>query len=353
MKHKIVGIILHPLSIENVKENFLNLYAPISYFANPLLQAISSYDFKRYFSFLSPHQFLNISSIEVEKGVFISIKGIMCPLFPEQMVLDRELAKQKISESVKLAKKLGCDIVTLAGFTSIVTNGGKDIFQNEDPGVIITSGNMLTAVFCIESVRLASQFMNMKLCSAELAVIGATGDIGSTCALFFSDKVKKIILCSRNIDKELDLCKKVSEKAYSLLIERTARNAVRNADIVITATSSFDKILEISDFKSGAVVCDVGMPPNIENKKHGSVDILLYQGGRARVSFYDKINNKKWKTLFPDNAIFGCLAESIVLALEDKRDIFSFAKDGVDSKRIDELLVIAKRNGVECANVKV
>ncbi len=340
-----VGVVLHPLTVSDFLDKFLIFYSPFSHIVRPLILQIPPYWIKWFYSRVSSHKIFetNIIKIGCKK---IQIIAVMCPVFPEQLVLNKEMAVNKIIESVKLLLKSGTNIVTLAGFSSIVTDGGYDVIKAL--GCCVTSGNSLTAAMTIEGIKKVIDLKKKTLQQMRLAVIGATGDIGSICSIVFARDVKSLVLCSRGIEQDIDLQNKISviRKLETFFV--TDQNlAIKDADIVVVATSAFGYVINPDNLKSGAIVCDVSMPPNVSrDEKKQRQDVLIFQGGRAKVDFFDQIHNKVWEKLFPRNSIYGCLAEGIALALDGQFRSFSIGKRQITEDRLNEISLIAKRNGI-------
>ena len=58
------------------------------------------------------------------------------------------------------------------------------------------------------------------------------------------------------------------------------RDALRNADVVITVTSAVDTVIEPSYLKPGAVVCDVARPRDVSRQvAQLRPDVLVIEGG--------------------------------------------------------------------------
>ncbi len=345
-----IAIILHPIDIKTFFSHLSVFYKPYSAILNLFINRINPYYIKRFFSKLPSHKFMEVE-FQIAPKKIISILGIMCPLFPEEMIFSKDRAIQKILDATRLAMKEGCQFVSLAGFSSIVTSGGEDIAKNIKD-ITITSGNTLTASLIIDGIEKAANLFSRKLEQCEMSIIGATGDIGNGCADMFSDNVKKIVLCSRNIKESDQFVQKLLLKQKAIIkIEQNVKEAVRNSDLVITATSSLGSLLSYKDFKNGAIVCDASMPPNValETNSLGH-NIFIFDGGRAQIGNFDKIRNKQWQSLFPNNSIYGCLSESIVLALEGRTENYSLGKGNISVKKIQEIKAMAVKNGIYLAD---
>lgn len=343
-----IGVVLHPLNIEDFKDKFLAFYQPYSYFLLPFLFLIKPYFLKQIYAKFPPHRIFQTNKIIVHDKEF-QIIAVMCPLFPEQLVSQKDNAVQRIHKAVQLLSKSEAKIVTLAGFSSIITGGGYDILS--DVSCSITSGNSLTAALAVDGVEKAVAVRGLKLEDLKFAIIGATGDIGSVCAKFFAKKVKELILCSRNVESdELFRNEILSQRPKGVLFTVDLDVAINDADVLIVATSAFGYLLDPSKLKKNAIVCDVSMPPNVSrNSKTNRPDIFVFNGGRASLPFFDRIKSKAWNKLFPRNSVYGCLAEGIALALDNQFISYSLGKRQITLEKLEEIKGIAFRNGIVLA----
>lgn len=346
-----VSFILHPLNFDDFKIKFKGLYFPISIFLSPFFYFSSPFLLKKIFSKLSPHKVMNAKNIQSKTGKIISCSFIMLPLFSEQIIhLGKERIIEELLKTLTIAKRDGSKLAALGGFTSIISDQGRDI--NGKVNIAVTSGNSLTAGLCIEGIIKSADLLNKNTSNCTLAIIGALGDIGMVCSKILVRRFKKIILCSRKITKEALIVKEIgrlTDKEINLEVD--ANNAVKNADFVLVATSAFGPIIDFKNFKKNAIVCDVSLPYNISrsiliNRK----DVFVFEGGKAKIPFPNKIRNKKWHDLMPNNSIYGCLAEAIVLGFEDNPISYSLGRGSITEERINYILSLANKHGIELAN---
>jgi len=299
---------------------------------------------------LEPHKFIDVKNVISKAGNIINGYAIMCPYLPKQMImLKEEVVLNKIVSSVKLAEKLGAKIAGLGGFTSIVGDEGKTISQKVN--IAVTSGNTYTAALALQGIEKAAQILNKPLNNSTVAVIGATGDIGSICAKVLSGKCKNLILCARRIEEAGDFVSKLKNNSKAnISIEKYADKAAAKADFIISATSAATTIISPENLKKGAVVCDVSMPPDIA-KEVGRMrsDVLVFDGGKASFINSKFIKSKKWQNIFPHGIIFGCLAETMILALEGSFENFSLGRGNITEEKIKLISELADKHGFTLA----
>jgi predicted amino acid dehydrogenase len=337
------GFIVHYLSLTDLRELY-KIYPYLSYL-HPLLKNLSKIRMENLAKKLPPHKILTIKNITSPTGKRIGAIGIMCPLSPKHIfTLNKEVVINKLITSVKLAKKMGAKIVGLAGFTSIISNQGQDLKGKVD--IALTTGNTYTASLALEGLKKAGEIFGKEIKESRVAVIGATGDIGSICAKILAKQAKEIILCARGIEQANDFINQIKKINKNLLIEKYPEKAASDADFILTATSATTTILEPQSLKRGAIVCDVAVPPNIAREvSQLRQDVFVFEGGKARFSNFQSIKNRVWNNLFSDGSIYGCLAETMILAFEGIFQDFSLGRGNITEDKIDSISNLARKYG--------
>jgi predicted amino acid dehydrogenase len=298
-----------------------------------------------------PYKYYNIENVRSLTGAIAFGDAIICPLLPHQVAfLPEDAVIKKIIRAVRLAERLGAKMAVLGGFASIVGNEGEVV--SKEVGIAVTSGNTYTACLAIEGIEKAAKVMDLELKEATMAVIGATGDIGSICAKVFSKRVRKINIAARN-EKRLNEFADFVRNYGSCSVEvcKRVRDAVIDADIVLTVTSAVSVLINSEDLKPGSVVCDVAIPANIAKEiVNMRDDVLVFEGGLAKPPFMEDIQTKKWQRAMPPNSIFGCLSEGILLALEGRFENYSLGRGNITEERINEMFGIEKKHGFSVAD---
>lgn len=334
------GIIGHLYNFNHMIKCFKMLNpdfkAPSQEFLGRLFHTIPSFKLYDILNFKS-------SAGEVSHGYFI-----VATFIPDMIEKDIWTIFSKVVKACKIAEKHGVGIVALGGFTSIVSERiGQEISSEVD--VPLTTGNTFTSAMVIEGVLKAAGLLNLDISDTKLTIVGGTGDIGSACARFLTDKVKKLTITGRT-KANLRLLKQELSKRRKAQIAATTDNegAVKDADVIISAASATSSILNIDWFKPGAIICDVGYPKNISYTPTDRQDILIFSGGLARsptpVSFPIDIGLPRPDTLY------GCFSEAIILALEKRYENFSFGRGNITPEKIEEIKTLGKRHGFEVAD---
>jgi len=339
---KLVGMILHPPNLAEIDRTINCLYGFIAPFYKKISVKIKKNILKR----MPPFTYFYVEDIESQLGGKVDFIAVMIPLLPEQIIVEnKETMFKKILAAISQAEKKGARLITLGAFTSIVTNQGLDLINRTQ--IALTSGNTYTAALCIKSILKICDIARFDMSKSVLCIVGATGDIGSICAKVLSKYVNHIVLCSRKISEKSSVVNEI--KSYSncnITITNDTVEAIKKSDIIISAASSTKFLFSIDDLKPGSILCDISIPPIVSrNIMRDRSDVIAFEGGRAKFISYANIQETRWKTLFPYNSIYGCLAESLILAFEDRFERFSSGRGAIIESKIDEIYDLGMKHG--------
>lgn len=269
-----------------------------------------------------------------------SVRGwiITLPLTAEQMLEDRILAKKKILDGVKLAEKMGAAIAGLGAFTSSLTDGGNDIVPLTK--ISITNGNALTAGVTVSAIEKIIKDLRKKNSRKKisLAVVGATGSIGSAVAKILALKIKSgsLVLIGRtpeNIERLRNEIKEIGSAA-KITVSADIKD-IAECDIVIVSTSAKGAVIRQEHLKKNAIVYDISQPKNTsEEIKNERQDVKFIDGGLVKTPEI----NYHFNFGIPKKTAFACLAETMILAAERIDGHFSLGKVGPEKiKKITAL----------------
>ena len=298
-----------------------------------------------------PYKYCDVQNVRSLRGAVASGFAIILPLLPQQVAfLPEDAVIEKVIQAVKLAERLGAKMAVLGGFTSIVGNEGEAV--SKEVGIRVTSGNTYTACLAIEGIEKAAKLMELNLREATMAVIGATGDIGSICTKVFSKKARKINIVARNEKRLNEFADSLRDYGASLVeVYKHTKDAVKDADIVLTVTSAVSVLIDSEDLRPGSIVCDVAIPANIAKEiVNMRNDVLVFEGGLAKPPFIEDIRDRKYQRVLPPDSVYGCLSEGILLALEGRFENYSLGRGNITEERINEMFNIEKKHGFSVAD---
>ncbi len=253
---------------------------------------------------------------------------------PEQTVY------RKVIETGRLAERLGADILGLGAFTSVIGDAGLTVARALD--LPVTTGDSYTVSIAVQAVREAARVMEIPIREATVAVVGATGSIGSICAELLADDAGHLLLIGRREDALEELRDRLQVRARSELTTSTSMQGLAEADLILTVTSAVHDVIRPEDLRPGCVVCDVARPRDVSAMVAAvRNDILVIDGGMVDVpgpvDFHFNFG-------FPPGKAYACMAETIALALEGRFEDYTLGKN-ITRQRVEEITAIAEKHG--------
>lgn len=286
----------------------------------------------------------HVTGVESATGAKTEGWFIGCPLTPKMMLeLPLEEVYGKIVECCELAASVGAQVVGLGAFTAVVGDGGLTISKRSP--IPVTTGNSYTVASAIEGALEGARIMDIVPSEAVLAVVGATGSIGRTCAIVMAPEFKRTILVGRDTERTNAVAKEIGERA----IATTDISAIRDAHVIVTLTSSDSAIVEPEHLKSGAVVCDVARPRDVSLRvAEVRKDVLVIEGGVVEVPGRPDFG---FDFGFPKKTAYACMSETMMLALENRPESYTVGKD-VSVAQVEETVRLARKHGFKLAGFR-
>ncbi|HXE72346.1 MAG TPA: shikimate dehydrogenase, partial [Candidatus Nitrosotenuis sp.] len=318
------AFLVHPRDVADVAR-----YSPKAAGKRPELVA-------KILEWLPPYHLSEITGVRsAATGEEIGGAFIAVPLLPTQIVgLPWRDVVDRIVAAARLAhEKHGAQIVGLGGYTAVVGGSGKVVAERSQ--VPITSGNCYTVAIALEAATRAAELLDIDLASSTVTVVGATGSIGSVCARELARKVGRLILVARSRSRLLPLAERICrEGRTAVAIELDATAGVRQADVVISATSSGGSLIGVEALKPGALVCDVGVPHDVTPAvARQRPDVLVIDGGIVEAPGQPDFG---FDFGYPPGLCMACMAETMTLTLESRFENFSIGR-GLEYQNVAEI----------------
>jgi fatty aldehyde-generating acyl-ACP reductase len=309
----------------------------------PLLGRVLSEKQIDFFSTFFPPVYISEIDGIISQATGKQVKGwfIACPYTPRRMLqLPEHTVYRKIIQTGRLAEKLGAQILGLGAFTSVVGDAGVTIAKALD--IPVTTGDSYTVKVAVDAIREAACVMEIPLQTATAAVVGATGAIGQVCAELLAEDVERLYLIGRRQDALEELRDRLKAHARAELIVSTGMDVLKEAQLILTVTSSIHDVIRPEHLQPGSVVCDVARPRDVSAMVAAvRDDILVIDGGMVDVpgpvDFHFNFG-------FPAGKAYACMAETIALALDGKFEDYTLGKH-LTRERVEETDRIAKKHG--------
>lgn len=291
----------------------------------------------------------HVTGVRSKTGVEAEGWFVGCPLTPAQMLgLPIDFVWSRIIGAARIAQDMGAKIIGLGAFTSVVGDGGRTVAENVD--IAVTTGNSFTVATAIQGAIKAAGMMDIRPENSTVAVVGAAGSIGRTCAEIICPRAGRLSLVGRASDPLDEVAESLRGKSLGdVVISSDVERGIREADIVITVSSAVDAIIEPSYIRAGAVVCDVARPRDVSVRVvQERDDVLVIEGGVVAVpgdvDFHFDFG-------FPPKTAYACMSETMALALEGRYENFTLGKE-VSVRQVEEISSIADKHGFELAGFR-
>ena len=273
------------------------------------------------------------------EGIFIGL-----PLTPMMMIdkMPLEFVYDRLEQCAKIAEAEGCGVLGLGAFTAVVGDGGVTLDKRTK--IAVTTGNSYTVTTAIEGAMKAAAMIEIDVASATLAVVGATGSIGKTCARVMAPRFARTLLVGRDQARTEAVAEGMPNTSAT-----TDVAVLRDADVVVTVTSADTAIIFPEHLKSGSVVCDVSRPRDVSTRvAQDRPDVLVIEGGVVKVpgpvDFHFDFG-------FPKGTAYACMSETMILALEESNESFTIGKD-VSVEQVEEMGRLADKHGFSLAGFR-
>lgn len=384
------AFLIHPVDLNNYCEFDETLYI---FNENELMELTSRWNDMVEPFVVSGTKILSTAGHEVY-GEFIAI-----PRTAEELInLPKDQVLNELKAAIQLARNRGAQLVGLGAFTSVVSMGGLYL---KDEGMPLTTGNSYTVVSAVEAVLNALLRLETAPEEATVAIIGATGSIGKGTAMLISESVSQLILignpnnhkssmkrlykiageiyqylahlmqqkthfkrfsigyklCKMNLPapdaplKEfIAFAQELDPNIAPIVVTTSIPEMVPMADVVISATNSIDKLIAPNHLKYGSIVCDMSRPGNVSKEvDQARPDVLVIDGGVIQVPGLPSLG---WNFGFEKGLAYACMAETMMLALEQHYTHTSIGSSGVSLDSILYTRSLAQKHGFKLADLR-
>ena len=243
-----------------------------------------------------------------------------------------------------LAQQHGAGILGLGALSSAVGDRGVTIGQRLN--MPVTTGASLAVGFAVEAITQASREQELDLEHAVVAIVGASGTLGLALAEMLAPLVGELILFGRR-EIRVSQARAQAEAAGAEHVRvSTEIGLLTEADIVLTVTASLRPVLRSAHFKSGAIVCDMAVPPDVDpSVAEERPDVLVISGPVVEIP--GTVDFGFDLGVPPGHARAG-MVEAIVLALEGRYESYSMGQR-IHLGQVEEIMAIARRHGFRLA----
>jgi predicted amino acid dehydrogenase len=286
------------------------------------------------------------------EGWLITVGGT-----PKEMLSrSPEFTYRRLLAAADMAETLGAQIMGLGAFTKVVGDAGVTVARRAR--IPITTGNSYSASGALWAAHDAMQRMGLvklhpvdKHVMAKTMVVGATGSIGSVSARLLAMAFEEVVLAGRNMQKLERLKASILEDTpdANVVCSTDYDELLGDMDMIVTSTSGAGKkVLDITKVKPGCVITDVARPLDLPPEEVAKrPDVLVIESGEIELP--TPVQGLRNIGL-PPNVVYACLAETIVLALEGRFEVFTIGRD-TEWEKVKEIYKLGLKHGMKLAAI--
>jgi fatty aldehyde-generating acyl-ACP reductase len=322
---------------------------------NPLAAALPDAAVELAYTKIPPFVASRIVGIKSKTGAEAEGWFIACPMTPKQLLgWPPEDVYATLLKCCEVAQERGAKLIGLGALTSVAGDGGITLATRTP--LAVTTGNSYTVATAVEGARRGAALMDVAIGDANVAVVGAAGSIGHTCALLLAQDAKKITLIGRDTRKLVPIAAEIEARGGRATISGNVGEGLKDADVIVTVTSAADAIVHPKMLARGAVVVDVARPRDVSVKvARERPDVLVIEGGLIDVPGNlrlpatnrhgeDKPDAPDFSFGFPPGTAYACMSETMILALEGRYENFTLGKT-VSVEQAEEISRLAEKHG--------
>ncbi len=343
------AFVIHPLSKEFLKKDkavdFMASFTP-PVFLDTVEKVVA---------YAPPWVYSRVTGIKSPTGAetegwLITVGGT-----PKQMLAHSpEFTYKRLLQAARMAKRMGAQIMGLGAFTKVVGDAGVTVAKKAD--IPITTGNSYSASGALWAAADAVRRMGLikiekgKKIMGKSMVLGATGAIGSVCCRLLATAFDEVFMVGRNTAKLMALKESILQENPEVKIKVTTRpdKFLADMDVIVTATSGAGKtVLDITRVKPGCIITDVARPLDLSPEDVAKrPDVLVIESGEIELP-----GNPEMKSIgLPHKVAYACLAETIVLALEGRFEVFTIGRD-IEWEKVKEIYKMGLKHGMKLAAI--
>jgi fatty aldehyde-generating acyl-ACP reductase len=328
------GLIGHSISLQEARAKALDLGYP----------EYAEGDFEMWC--VAPPQLVETVTVKSPTGKVIQGAYIDSVFVPE-MLSRFKTAKRKVLSAMELAQKNDIAITALGGFTSIIFENLNLLNEQQIRNTRLdwqrfTTGNTHTAWVICQQVEQNTAPLGIELGQAKVAVVGATGDIGSAVCRWLQRRgVGELLLVARRPQPLLDLQEDLGAGRILDLNE-----ALVEADVVVWVASLPQGMkVDPASLRKPCLMIDGGYPKNLDSQFTGD-GVHVIKGGI--VEFWQDLG---WKMMEvadmanPKRQLFACFAEAMLLEFEDIHTNFSWGRNNISLDNMELIGAASLRHG--------
>lgn len=263
---------------------------------------------------MRPMKIGELRGIRTAQGKEIRCYLLSAPLLPDRFRDAPELATRRAIEGARLAHELGAEVFGLGAFWSVVGNKGLDV-QAAVPEITITNGGAYTSgtiKAAIPGILKHFAETGRDLKRATAGIVGANGVVAFGIARTIAPQVGKVIMIGRDperLERSAATLRRAAKDTE--IVTTTGYDALREADLIFSATSDPNPVIFPQHVKEGVWIFDEGRPADVDESVTRLPGVRVIPGGLVIPpgSMTTNIDLQ-----FGEGNVPACLAETLIIA---------------------------------------
>ncbi|WJV63385.1 aminotransferase class III-fold pyridoxal phosphate-dependent enzyme [Pectobacteriaceae bacterium CE70] len=269
--------------------------------------------------------FMNFAKITSATGA--TCEGVIkyMPLVADEMLADARGIANRVVSGIEELVEDGAELVGLGGFTSIVGRRGEATAEKSP--VPVTSGNSLTTYAGYKALMQIQSWLDIQPEQEPVAIVGYPGSICLALSRLLLAQGFSLHLLHRAGHKDEDELLSHLPEQYRSRVTLTSdpEDLYPRCKLFVAATSA-GGVIDPYKLQPGSVFIDVALPRDINSDtRPDRDDILIIDGGCVTATDAVKLGGESLNVTIKQQ-LNGCMAETIVLALENRRENFSLGR---------------------------
>ncbi|MCW8126075.1 aminotransferase class III-fold pyridoxal phosphate-dependent enzyme [Microbulbifer halophilus] len=287
--------------------------------------------------------FLDFGTIRSPAGS--TAEGVVhyLPLTAEEMLTSAREVQERIFTGIDAMREQGAELVGLGGFTSII--GRRGLHTAERASLPVTSGNSLTAYAAYRGLHQVFDWLRLDPAQARVAVVGYPGSISLALAKLLLEMGCQLDLVHRPGADSRRLMAYLPEARDGQVQLFDSMEAVYERTRILVSATSSGSVIDEARLLPGSIVMDIALPRDIRPAEPRRNDVIVIDGGHMTGTPRIKLGGESLSMAIKQQ-INGCLAETMVLALEGRAECYSIGRD-LPPQKVLESGEIAERHGFE------
>lgn len=285
-------------------------------------------------------------------------------LTPEQLLENQVRAVELVVQACWQAKQWGAEIIGLGAVAAVIGSRGREV--NENSPVPVTTGNSLMVYSTLKVFHEVVRKLEVDLSRQKVVIVGFPGSVALAVTRALLKEGLKLIVVGRGQARFVQrfLSEIDDTVRRNVEVTRDLSDALSRGRIIFTATT-IGNLIDPDRLQPGSIVFDIAQPRDVINKKKKRKDVLIID---AETASLPRTNGTTYHSVYlpflsfipvPIRAqhysgLFGigpyyipsCLAETITLALEERRESFSLGRE-LNLDRVKEIGALSEKHGFD------